>query len=1433
MSFRSHVDGEQGWLQRTAVSLTMFKPFEVVVVLVILANLYTIALDSPKFHSTATDEDKLFLARWNSIFLSVFTIELVIRACAVAGRLSPLQLFEAAIVITSWVIVLFPGLAVFNSAVRCFRVLRVLMLFDEVEGMHALCEAALWSIPSLLNVGGLCSFTMGVMAVIGVQLFEGTLHHRCAHAHTGADSGAFCGGVGATCADGFECRRFEGNGDHFHFDSVPAAMVPLVSTFLLDGWAETMYVFMRASSWQTSIYFVSLAVVGGFFVLQLFPSVVSEAFHSYEKRRREALVAVMVAEQGEPQGDSLYDASAADAEDEASSAASQGDRQEAYQPLLATRSSSSSQSDTLLSIPSSGANAHQGRLNAALAAAKRGAQQARERAHKADLDAELEVLGPHGRMCARICARVVSSNWFARGALLAVFVNVVVACMPFHGEPSWYRGLYELLSEGLTALFAAEMGLKLLGLGATRYWANAYNAVDGSLVLLSMAELVLVRIERPPTSPVDVPQILRLLRLVRLVRALRLLRSSKSMYRVMLTILKAMPQVRNLVLLTSCVMFIFAIIGMQLFGDTQLTSQSRSHFETFGPAMLSVLGIFSLGCVHLAKACAEQLGVFPTLVFFVPALFVGYFGIMNLFVAILVTAFAESVEEADTVGSASLQGQTNVHAASNAKDEVHGVKAESRPQGPARRTPVGNHAVAWLVETDAFEKVITLFVLASCVCLMLDTPRLDPSSELADVLMQANFGFTAIFTIEAILKMHAYGARNYFAYSWNVVDFVIVCASLLSLLSSMVPSLATCRSQASFCAEADLRMLRVLRIFRVLRLLRPLRLLVLDPGMKAVIETLLQTLPAVQSILTLGLAIQLLFAVVGMRLFSGTFGSCTNPSLTTKALCDAAAAAADAVADAAHADKLGVPLSGRTLRSDGSSKGNGNSNTAIAWRNPPAGSFDSFGSAMLALFTATTGDNMPDLMYVGMDAKGVDVATARTEWSPAAFYFILWMLIGTCIAGNLFVGAITVKFSELRHELDGMHPLMTPAQREWVTLIRGVRTITATRRPRPPCLLRPLRLWSYRIAMSRRFEYLMYGIIMLNMLVLAADHYGMEDEEVFYTTYVWLTAAFRYAYIGEFAIKLCGLGPGGYCMSGYRQLELVLLVATVAEQSFTSTLLPPMVLRLLRIFRVLRVLRLLNTGIAAGLRDLLIKLLLSAPAITNVLSVLVLIMFIYAIFGINLFCFVKPGKPNEFANFHSVPNAFLLLFQVCPASSCPSLPLLRCLHPNPLPFRCLSPYPPYPPCRSLLPLHVPTTFPAAPDAAPLSASSLALSLSPPTSFIHVPLCLFLCRSVLPWPSGPNGRRLARPYARNDGRRGARLQAGRWHLHRRPKQLRLVARDAVLHLFCAPEQLCRPQPHARHRAREVPVGLATPRGARGARQASPAAARFVRGRGRVL
>ena len=56
---------------------------------------------------------------------------------------------------------------------------------------------------------------------------------------------------------------------------------------------------------------------------------------------------------------------------------------------------------------------------------------------------------------------------------------------------------------------------------------------------------------------------------------------------------------------------------------------------------------------------------------------------------------------------------------------------------------------------------------------------------------------------------------------------------------------------------------------------------------------------------------------------------------------------------------------------------------------------------------------------------------------------------------------------------------------------------------------------------------------------------------------------------------------------------------------------------MLRVFRVLRILRLLKG--AKGVRDLLMTLVLSFPALVNVFGLLALCMFIYSILGVQLF----------------------------------------------------------------------------------------------------------------------------------------------------------------------------------------------------------------------
>ena len=122
---------------------------------------------------------------------------------------------------------------------------------------------------------------------------------------------------------------------------------------------------------------------------------------------------------------------------------------------------------------------------------------------------------------------------------------------------------------------------------------------------------------------------------------------------------------------------------------------------------------------------------------------------------------------------------------------------------------------------------------------------------------------------------------------------------------------------------------------------------------------------------------QTVFAIVGIRVFSGTFRSCTDASLVTRERClerlclelpaHSSCAYTPAVSGAYTPAVSGH--AGRVLRGGGgSSRGRARTIAGEAppmWLNPPAGSFDSFGEAMLALFVATTGDNMPDLMWAG------------------------------------------------------------------------------------------------------------------------------------------------------------------------------------------------------------------------------------------------------------------------------------------------------------------------------------------------------------------------------------------------------------------------------------------------------------------------------------
>ena len=111
-----------------------------------------------------------------------------------------------------------------------------------------------------------------------------------------------------------------------------------------------------------------------------------------------------------------------------------------------------------------------------------------------------------------------------------------------------------------------------------------------------------------------------------------------------------------------------------------------------------------------------------------------------------------------------------------------------------------------------------------------------------------------------------------------------------------------------------------------------------------------------------------------------------------------------------------------------------------------------------------------------------------------------------------------------------------------------------------------------------------------------------------------------------------------------------LLVSTSLLDQFAAELLeavlpiPPMVLRVLRVLRILRILRLLKG--AREVRDLIMTLVLSFPALINVGGVLGLVVFMYAVLGVNLFTYVAPQENlTADRNFETLGSSMLLLFQ--------------------------------------------------------------------------------------------------------------------------------------------------------------------------------------------
>ena len=158
-----------------------FDPF---ILLTILANCGTMAWQSPLDPPGTWKEDVMGVCE--DVFLAIFTAEMLTKVLAYGFAMhkgsylrDPWCQLDFFVVSLAWLPILFPSMGNY-SVLRAFRALRPLRALKRVPGMPVLVQWILSVLPKMFNVLMLCGFVFLVFGIVGMELFKGSLHYRCA-----------------------------------------------------------------------------------------------------------------------------------------------------------------------------------------------------------------------------------------------------------------------------------------------------------------------------------------------------------------------------------------------------------------------------------------------------------------------------------------------------------------------------------------------------------------------------------------------------------------------------------------------------------------------------------------------------------------------------------------------------------------------------------------------------------------------------------------------------------------------------------------------------------------------------------------------------------------------------------------------------------------------------------------------------------------------------------------------------------------------------------------------------------------------------------------------------------------------------------------------------------------------------------------------------
>ncbi|XP_049904818.1 sodium channel, voltage-gated, type I-like, alpha isoform X1 [Epinephelus moara] len=961
----------------------------------------------------------------------------------------------------------------------------------------------------------------------------------------------------------------------------------------------------------------------------------------------------------------------------------------------------------------------------------------------------------------RVIKLIVMDPFVDLAITICIVLNTLFMAMEFYPMTNNYSNMLSVGNVVFTSIFTAEMVLKLLALDPYYYFQERWNIFDGIIVSVSLMELCFSN-----SGGMSV------LRSFRLLRVFKLAKSWPTLNKLIKIIGNSVGALGNLTLVLAIIVFIFAVVGMQLFGKNYRDcvckisadcTLPRWHMSDFFHSFLIVFRVLCGEWIETMWDCMEVAGTTKCIIVYMMVMVIGNLVVLNLFLALLLSSFsADKLEATEDDGDNNLQIaiariqkgiaflKSHLRSSCNSvclrrkkkgKDEDKTLNELHKPLGPngvpnhtikdfpksgngdvtgvdkngdkyivssksddsimsfinnpsltvtvpiavgesdfenantedfssASSDVPGSHMpvdddgeisssegstidglpggeggesedfeseecmepdacftdgcvqrfqccqvnveVGWwkvwwtlrrtcfrIVEHNWFESFIIFMILLSSGALALEDIYIEKRKTIKTMLEFADKIFTYIFILEMLLKWVAYGYAKYFTNAWCWLDFLIVDVSLVSMIANVL----------------GFSELGAIKSLRTLRALRPLRALSRFEGMRVVVNALLGAIPSIFNVLLVCLIFWLIFSIMGVNLFAGKFGKC---------ICRT----------------TGEPFTPLEVKN----RTECNSKLGARWTNYKI-NFDNVGSGYLALLQVATFKGWTNIMYAAVDSQSKQEQQPEYEINLLMYmYFVVFIIFGAFFTLNLFIGVIIDNFNQQKKKFGGQDIFMTEEQKKYYNAMKKL----GSKKPQKP-IPRPsnkIQGYLFDFTTNQAFDIVIMVLIWLNMVAMMVETDGQSEtmENVLY----WINFVFIIIFSGECLLKMIALRQY-FFTNGWNVFDFIVVILSIIGVSLSKVIekyfVSPTLFRVIRLARIGRVLRLIKS--AKGIRTLLFALMMSLPALFNIGLLLFLVMFIYAIFGMSNFAYVKKEEGiDDLFNFETFGNSMICLFQI-------------------------------------------------------------------------------------------------------------------------------------------------------------------------------------------